>query len=203
MIHVSQAVIVEGRYDKIRLSSLIDALIVEVGGFGIFKDREKSDLIAHLAKTRGIIVLTDSDAAGFKIRNRIKNIAREGTVYHGYIPDILGKEKRKQSFSAEGKLGVEGMETQVLTEVFERIGIKSSPTEKRPENITVTDLFECGLTGGHNSGDKKKKLLKYLKLPEHLSTSMLIKCMDGLITKDELYELYEFSQKNQEPDEKI
>ena len=191
MIRVEQAVIVEGRYDKIRLSSLIDGLIVDVGGFRIFKDQEKAALIAHLAKTRGIIILTDSDAAGFKIRNRIKNIARSGTIYHAYIPDVMGKERRKSAYSAEGKLGVEGMDTAILKDAFDRIGVETAQAQTKKCGITTADLFLCGYTGGCDSRTKKAVLLRHLCLPEHLSTAMLLKCVDGLMTREALYEFAE------------
>ena len=189
MFHTQRAVIVEGKYDKIRLSSILDALIITTDGFGIFNNKEKQTLIKKLAKEKGLLILTDSDAAGFKIRNLIKNIADEENVIHAYIPDVFGKEKRKAEASKEGKLGVEGISEQMLLDAFSRAGVfaaESDSTERRL--ITNIDLYEYGLTGRENSSEKRKLLLKKLALPERLSTSSLIKILNTFVTCEEFIE---------------
>ena len=160
MIRLDKPVIVEGKYDKIKLSNFLDAVIIETDGFRIFSDKEKRAFIRTLAKTKGIIVMTDSDAAGYRIRNFIRNIAKNGEVINVYIPDICGKEKRKAEPSKEGKLGVEGMSEEVITEALTRAGVfhtEAPDTERRI--VTVTDLFEDGFTGNDNSRLRKEKLL--------------------------------------------
>lgn len=123
MIHIAQAIVVEGKYDKIKLSSILDAVILVTNGFRIFRDPEKMALIQYYARTTGVIVLTDSDRAGFQIRNYLKGAVRDGKLYHVYIPDIYGKEHRKEKPSAEGKLGVEGIRKDVLLEAFAKAEI--------------------------------------------------------------------------------
>lgn len=149
MIKIEQAIIVEGKYDKIKVSSFIDAVIIVTNGFGIFTDREKLELIRFYAMKTGIVILTDSDKAGFAIRNHIKGAVRNGKIYNVYIPDIMGKEKRKVKPSAEGKLGVEGVEKNIILKAFEKAGILTSECEKDDtQKITKTDLYLMGLSGG-------------------------------------------------------
>ena len=155
MIKINEAVIVEGKYDKIKLSNILDALIIETNGFGIYKDKERRDFIRRLAKERGLIILTDSDHSGFQIRNFIANCAKGGSVKHLYIPDIYGKERRKEQPSKEGKLGVEGISDDILIKLFPQ------------------------------AGKKKKKLLKQLNLPEFLSTNSLLDCLNSMMSKSE------------------
>ena len=186
MIKLDKAVIVEGKYDKIRLSGFIDAVIIETDGFRIFSNSEKKALIRRLAKTCGIIVMTDSDAAGFKIRNYIKNIAADGEVINVYIPDIFGKEKRKTEPSKEGKLGVEGINDDILKLAMEKAGVYhtfSHTTEKR--QVTVTDLFEDGITGTDNAKYRRCKLLKILGLPSRMSNSQFLKLINTFMTYDD------------------
>lgn len=186
MIKTDRAVIVEGKYDKIKLSSILDAVIIETDGFGLFKDKEKQSLIRKLAETRGILILTDSDSAGFKIRAFIKNIAPKGNIINAYIPDIFGKEKRKTEPSKEGKLGVEGVSPEILCEVLEKAGVmceKAVPKEGR--QITKLDLFEDGFSGGDNSAQKRAKLLKKLDLPERLSANALVEIINALLSFEE------------------
>lgn len=186
MLHLKQAVIVEGKYDKIKLSSMIDSLIITTDGFSIFKNKEKISLIKELAEKDGIIILTDSDSAGFKIRNYIKGCTPKGKIINIYIPEIFGKEKRKAEPSKEGKLGVEGISVKILTEAFEKAGITVSNNEKKESLIfTRARLFDDGLIGQANSEEKRKKLLKELSLPSVLSTTAILEVLNTMYTEDE------------------
>lgn len=190
MIKLKQAVIVEGKYDKIRLSALIDAPIIETNGFRIFKDREKVNLIKELAHKRGLLVLTDSDGAGFVIRNFLKGIVPPETVKHAYIPPILGKEKRKEKPSKEGTLGVEGMDEQTLLTAIRDSG--AAIGEEAPKNgtpITKEDFFALGLSGGANSAQKRKALLNRLSLPEYLSSKAMLQTLNCITSLEELQEI--------------
>lgn len=190
MIKVKEAVIVEGKYDKIKLSNILDALIIETNGFGIYKDKERLNFIRNLAKERGLIIITDSDHSGFQIRNFIANCAKNGSVKHIYIPDVYGKERRKLQPSKEGKLGVEGISDEILIRLFSDNGIKYESSQPR-EMITNYDLFEMGISGTPDAGKKKKKLLKQLKLPEFLSTNSLLSCLNSIMSKAEFKKLAE------------
>lgn len=186
MIKIDRVVIVEGKYDKIKLSSILDAVIIETDGFGIFNDKEKQKLIRRLAETKGLLIITDSDSAGFKIRSFIKGIVPAETVLHAYIPDILGKEKRKTEPSKEGKLGVEGIKPEIIINALERAGVfceEINETEKR--EITKLDLYEDGLSGKPDSDALRKKLLKYLDLPERLTSNALVQILNTFLTFDE------------------
>lgn len=184
MIHLSQAVIVEGKYDKIKLESVVDALIITTEGFSIFKDNEKKELIKALAKSVGIIILTDSDSAGFKIRNYIKNFVKDGKIYNVYVPDIFGKEKRKASPSKEGKLGVEGISPEIISDAIKAVGIEAQEAE-RTEIITRITLFDDGFIGQANSEQKRRQLLHELKLPEAMSVNSLLEVINRLFTVSE------------------
>lgn len=189
MIRVKEAVIVEGRYDRIKLSSLIDGLIIETGGFRVFKDKERLSLIRRLAKERGILILTDSDSAGFLIRNYLSGAVPKESIKHAYIPDVLGKEKRKEKPSKEGKLGVEGVSQQVLLKALERAGAiaQAEQTEEKPSvPISKTDLYLLGLSGGESSALKRNCLLKELELPEYLSANSFLQVLNCLMTLREL-----------------
>ncbi len=186
MIKIDEAIIVEGKYDKIKLSSIIDAVIIVTNGFGIFKDSEKLALIRYYAEKTGIIILTDSDSAGRKIRGYIKS-AVKGNIKNVYIPDIFGKEKRKRTSSAEGKLGVEGIDTKIILSAFEKAGITSSERTSPPD-ITKFTLYELGLSGGNNSSILRKELQKSLGLPSLLSASALIEVLNTMMTAEELSE---------------
>lgn len=190
MIKVKEAVIVEGKYDKIKLSNILDALIIETNGFGIYKDKERLSFIRNLAKERGLIIITDSDHSGFQIRNFIANCAKNGSVKHIYIPDVYGKERRKLQPSKEGKLGVEGISDEILIRLFSDNGIKYESSQPR-EMITNYDLFEMGISGTPDAGKKKKKLLKQLELPEFLSTNSLLSCLNSMMSKAEFKKLAE------------
>lgn len=189
MIKTDKAIIVEGKYDIIKLSRIVDALIIKTDGFGIFKDKEKQKLLRRLADEKGIIVLTDSDSAGFLIRKFLKSSVPEDKIIHVYIPDVYGKEKRKTQAGKEGKLGVEGISEEVLVEAFTKAGVicnQSLDEERR--FITNIDLYEAGLMGKDNSKEKRIKLMKALALPERLSTSSLLKILNTFVTYDEFIE---------------
>lgn len=186
MIHVAQAIIVEGKYDKIKLSSLLDAVILITNGFHIFHDAEKMALIRYYAKTTGIIILTDSDTAGFRIRNYLKGAVHDGKLFHVYIPDIYGKERRKLKPSAEGKLGVEGIDKNALLAAFEKAGVLTDEIPEKTDPITRYDLYELGLSGGADSKSKRKALQKRLHLPDLLSTASLLEVLNTMMTKTEL-----------------
>ncbi|MCD7890829.1 MAG: DUF4093 domain-containing protein [Ruminococcus sp.] len=185
MIKINEAIIVEGKYDKIKLCSIVDAVIIVTNGFGIFKDREKLELIRYYAKKTGIIILTDSDSAGAKIRGYIRGAVRDGRIVNVYIPDVFGKEKRKVKPSAEGKLGVEGISTKLLTEAFEKSGITSSESSTA-KDITSYTLYELGLSGGNGSRELRKKLQKSLGLPSLMSASSLIEVLNTMMDSAEL-----------------
>ena len=187
-IKLTEAVIVEGKYDKIKLSNILDAFIIETNGFAIFKDKSKLSFIKKLAKERGIIILTDSDHAGFMIRNYILSGVPKEQIKNVYIPDIFGKEKRKDIPSKEGKLGVEGMTKEVILESLEKAGV-SSTSSVCDNPITTVDFYDLGLTGGANSKAKRKAVCKALDLPEFLSTSSLISCINNFMTKEEFFDL--------------
>lgn len=188
MLKIKEAVIVEGKYDKIKLSNLIDTLIIETNGFAVFKDKKKLAFIRKLANERGIIVITDSDHSGFQIRNYISSSLPKDKIKHIYIPDIYGKEKRKKEPSKEGKLGVEGVDDKILLSLFEKANIEAQSVEKR-DLITSVDMFDLGLSGTPNATQNKKKLLKSLDLPEFLSTSSLISYLNSSMDKKEFYSL--------------
>ena len=188
MPEVREVIVVEGRYDKNALSQVVDAVILETSGFGVFHDAQKRKLLQSLAEKRGLIVLTDSDGAGFVIRNYIRSCVDPAFVKHAYIPDVYGKERRKKQPSKEGKLGVEGMRPQVLLEALRRAGatfIGEDAAAERPERITKTDLFRAGLSGGEGSREKRLALLHALDLPEHLTANALLDVLNAMMSRDE------------------
>ncbi|MCR5074400.1 MAG: DUF4093 domain-containing protein [Ruminococcus sp.] len=185
MIKINEAIIVEGKYDKIKLCSVVDAVIIVTDGFGIFKDAEKLALIRYYAEKTGIVILTDSDSAGRKIRGYIKGAVKNGVVKNVYTPDIFGKEKRKTKPSAEGKLGVEGIDCDILLAAFKKAGITASERECEPD-ITKLTLFELGLSGGSNSSAMRKQLQKRLGLPSLLSAGALIEVLNTMMSAEEL-----------------
>ncbi len=192
MIKIREAVIVEGKYDKIRLSGILDTVIIETDGFAVFKDKEKQRLIRFLAQKRGIIIMTDSDSAGFKIRSFIKGITNSENVKNVYMPDVYGKEKRKTEASKEGKLGVEGMKTEVIMSALQKAGVlceEKNHIERR--EITHTDFFEDGISGGENSSEIRKALARELDLPEKISSSSMLKIINTYMTFDEYKEVVE------------
>lgn len=189
MLRIKEAIVVEGRYDKNTLSQVVDTLILETAGFGIFKNPEQMALLRRAAQRRGLIVLTDSDGAGFVIRNRIRGAIPTAQVKHAYIPDVYGKERRKRRPGKEGKLGVEGMPPQVLEEVLRRAGatfLGEDPEEKPEEPpLTKADLMAAGLTGGADSAGRRQVLLKELELPEHMSANALLAVLNGCYSREE------------------
>lgn len=195
MIKVKEAIIVEGKYDKIKLSSIIDGLIITTNGFGIFNDKERQYLIRELAKKRGIIIMTDSDSAGFVIRNFLKGAVPKNQIKHAYIPDILGKEKRKDKRSKEGKLGVEGVSKNIILDALRKCGATCENTDSKivpdREKITKADFFIYGLTGGSNSSANRDILKKKLNLPENMTTNSLLAILNCLMTRDEFISICE------------
>lgn len=191
MEHIKEIIVVEGRYDKNTLSQAVDAIIIETNGFSIFNDREKTALIRRLGEDRGVIILTDSDGAGFLIRNHLKGSLHGIDLKEAYIPDVYGKEKRKRTASKEGKLGVEGMTKEVILSALRRAGatfLADEPFDRKNE-LTKYDLYELGLSGGENSEERRKALLKRIELPERLSTKALFEVLRVLYTKEELLKL--------------
>ncbi len=185
MIKLKQAIIVEGKYDKIRLSNLVDALIIPTNGFAIYKDKETAELIRTLAKKTGVIILTDSDSAGLQIRNALRNIVREGEVINVYIPDVRGKERRKRTPSKQGLLGVEGIDDEILLKAFERAGVFAEKSAAPKKPITKADLVELGLSGGKNSAAMRAALQKRLGLPERLSANLLLEILNVMFSREE------------------
>lgn len=191
MIKIREAIVVEGRYDKNTLAQVVDAPILETAGFGIMKDKLQLALLRRVAQARGLIVFTDSDGAGFVIRNFLKGSIEPQYLKHAYIPDIPGKERRKSAPGKEGKLGVEGMTPQVIIECLRRAGatIEGEESAVRTDEITKMDMFCLGLSGGPDSKTKRLALLKMLDLPAHLSSNGLLQALNLLYTKDEIYRL--------------
>ena len=187
MVKIKEAIVVEGRYDKNTLSQILDAPILETSGFGIFKDKQQMALLRKIAETRGLIVFTDSDGAGFVIRNHIKSAIPGKYLKHAYIPDIYGKEKRKAAPGKEGKLGVEGMTKEVILESLRRAGA-TIEGEDAPasQQITKQDLMELGLSGTPEASVKRLKLLKRLNLPERMSPNAMLQAMNLLYNLEEL-----------------
>lgn len=188
MLKIKEAIVVEGRYDKNTLSQIVDAPILETSGFGIMKDKQQLKLLRRVAQTRGLIIFTDSDGAGFVIRNFLKGAIEAKYLRHAYIPDISGKERRKAAPGKEGKLGVEGMTPQVITDALRKAGatVLGEETARSAGNITKQDMMEMGLSGGQNSSVLRKQLLKKLDLPEHMSANALLQAVNLLYSLDEL-----------------
>ena len=199
MLRIREAVAVEGRYDKNALSQVVDTLILETGGFQIFQDPERMALLRRAAEKRGLIVLTDSDGAGFVIRNRIKGAIPGRYLKHAYIPDLPGKERRKRRPGKEGKLGVEGMTPQVLEEVLRRAGATflegDAPRTGAIPPLTKADLMAAGLAGGMDSARRRQALLRRLDLPEHMTANALLAVLNACYTRREAEELLEMTEK--------
>ena len=183
---------VEGRYDKNAVSQVVDCTVIETSGFGVFSDKDKVALLRRLADKRGLIILTDSDRAGFFIRGRLRGMLGDANVKQAYIPDVAGREKRKPSPSREGKLGVEGMSAHVIIEALQRAGATFDDSDQRStegDAITKTDLFDIGLTGGSGSAEKRRELLNRLDLPQRLSANALLDVLNILYTREEFFEM--------------
>lgn len=192
MVKIKEAIVVEGRYDKNTLSQIVDAPILETAGFGIFKDKQQMALLRKIAETRGLIVFTDSDGAGFVIRNHIKSAIPGKYLKHAYIPDIPGKEKRKAAPGKEGKLGVEGMSREIILEALRRSGATIAGEEGTASNaITKQDLMALGLSGGPDASAKRLALLKKLDLPEHMSPNAMLQALNLLYSLEELTQMIE------------
>ena len=185
---ITPAIVVEGKYDKIRLDSVVDAVILVTGGFRIYHNAEQLALIRHYAETTGIVILTDADAAGFQIRSYLKSTIRSGTIYHVYIPGIHGKEQRKRLPSAEGLLGVEGMDSDTLTLALERAGVFDAVPRKRGD-ITPAILYQYGLTGTADCTERRAALLHAMRLPSHLSVKGLCEVLSTMTDADGLENL--------------
>ena len=187
MIRIREAIIVEGRYDKNTLAQVVDAPILETSGFGIFHDSQRLALLRRLAETRGIIVLTDSDGAGFVIRNYLRGAIDPTQVKHAYIPDVAGKERRKRTASKEGKLGVEGMRPEILLQALRNAGADFEDAQAAPahEPVTKQDFFTLGLSGRPDSAAKRAALLQALSLPAHMSANALLQAVNVLFSREE------------------
>ena len=191
MVKIREAIVVEGRYDKNTLSQIVDAPILETSGFGIFKDKKQLELLRKVAKSRGLIVFTDSDGAGFVIRNHLKSAIDGKYLKHAYIPDIPGKERRKSAPGREGKLGVEGMSPEIILQALRRAGATIEEEDAPARNsITKQDLLELGLSGGANSSEKRRLLLNKLDLPEHMSANAMLQALNLLYSAEELRSIF-------------
>ena len=186
MIKIDKVIVVEGKYDKIRLANIVDATIITTEGFRIFKDKEKRELIRILALKKGIIIMTDSDRAGQMIRKHIENIVKGAEIKNVYLPFIKGKEKRKVKPSADGNVGVEGTDDEIIINSLKMNGIIGEEKQKNKEPITKTDLYNLGLTGGKDSSAKREKLLLKLGFPTFLSTNTLLEILNSLYTLSEV-----------------
>lgn len=188
-MRIQEAIVVEGRYDKAALAGVVDTLILDTAGFGVFKDGERLALLRRLAAKRGLIVLTDSDGAGFVIRGYLKGAIPKEQLKHAYIPDVAGKERRKRAPGREGKLGVEGMPAQVLRDALLRAGatvLDGTAPERPAGDLTPADLFALGLSGVPDAAARRAELLRRLDLPEHMSAKALLAALNALYTPDEL-----------------
>ncbi|MCI9553799.1 toprim domain-containing protein [uncultured Oscillibacter sp.] len=188
MERIREVIVVEGRYDKNTVSQVVDATVVTLGGFAVFNDKEKLAFLRRLAEKRGLILLTDSDGAGFLLRNYLKGALPKDKVKQAYIPDVKGKERRKRKGGKEGKLGVEGMSPTVLLEALRRGGatFEGEVPPERGQAVTKADLFALGLSGGEGSAERRRRLLKRLDLPEHLTSNGMLEALNLLFTREEL-----------------
>ena len=192
MVKIKEAIVVEGRYDKNTLSQIVDAPILETSGFGIFKDKQQLALLRRVAENRGLIVFTDSDGAGFVIRNHLKSVIPAKFLKHAYIPDIYGKEKRKAAPGKEGKLGVEGMRPEIILDALRKAGATMDGEQvSSRQQITKQDLMELGLSGGKDSSALRLQLLKKLDRPQHMSANAMLQALNLLYSLEELVEIVE------------
>lgn len=190
MVRIKEAIVVEGRYDKNTLSQIVDAPILETSGFGIFKDKAQMALLRKVAEKRGLIVFTDSDGAGFVIRNHIKSAIPGAFLKHAYIPDVMGKERRKSAPGREGKLGVEGMSREIILAALRRCGATiEGESSAYVHQITKQDFVELGLSGGKDSSERRQMLIRKLGLPEHMSANALLQALNLLLSLEELRQL--------------
>lgn len=189
MIKTDKVIVVEGKYDKIRLENIVDATIIPTDGFGIFKNKELLQLLRKLADARGLIVLTDSDSAGFMIRSYLSGSIDNKKITNIYIPELFGKEKRKDAPSAEGLLGVEGVDDKVIIKAFEAAGIGTKKSDSTRRSVTKSDLYELGFIGRENSATLRKNLLIALSLPQRISSNRLPEIINMLYSYDEFIEI--------------
>lgn len=194
MVRIREAILVEGRYDANTVHQVVDTVILETGGFRIFNNADQLKLIRRIAATRGLIILTDSDGAGFVIRNFIKSALPIDQIKQAYVPDILGKERRKRQSSKEGKLGVEGMSSNIILEALRRAGAtfldnSSAISSPQIKAITKADFFCWGLSGGADSTVRRQKLIKALDLPSHMSANALLAFINAVSTREEIERL--------------
>ena len=191
MVKIQEAIVVEGRYDKNTLSQIVDAPIIQTDGFGIMNDKSQLAFIRRVAEQRGVIILTDSDGAGFVIRNYLKGALLADHVKHAYIPDVLGKERRKSTPGKEGKMGVEGMTPEVILDCLKKAGatIVGETSRRCVGDISKADMFDLGLSGSKGSKARRMQLLKFLDMPEHMSSNALLDALNMLYTKEEFLKL--------------
>ncbi|MBR5479834.1 MAG: DUF4093 domain-containing protein [Clostridia bacterium] len=192
MLKIKEAIIVEGRYDKNKLSQIVDTLILETSGFGVFNDKEKRVLFKRICEQKGVIILTDSDGAGFIIRNHLKGVLPKEKVKHAYIPQIAGKEKRKSAASKEGFLGVEGVNDVVIIDALIKAGATLQSDDSTPETkipITKTDFYEDGLSGGEASAKLRQEVLKICNLPSHMTANAMLEAINILFTYEQYKEI--------------
>lgn len=187
-IHVSQIVVVEGKYDAIKLDSIIDGIIIPVNGFSVYKDEEKKELLKTLGRKNGIILITDSDYAGFKIRNYLQNICHDSQITNVYVPRIQGKESRKDKPSKEGLLGVEGIDQNIILKCLKDAGVSAEETRHKSD-MTYADLYELGLSGGENSAKNREKLMNKLNIPNKLSKKSMLEVLNRMTTKEEINQI--------------
>jgi len=204
VLRIREAIVVEGRYDKNALAQVVDTVIIETAGFGVFKDGERLKLLRRLAAERGLVVLTDADGAGFVIRNYLKGAIDPALVKHAYIPDTPGKERRKRTPGKEGKLGVEGMRPQVLEQALLRAGVtvlenRTDVSRETSYNqpITKVDLYALGLSGGAGAAERRRDLLKKLELPERMSANAMLAALNIFCTREEILEICSGENKSQ------
>lgn len=192
MVRIKEAIIVEGRYDVNKVRQLVDTVVIATGGFSIFNDKEKLKMIRRIAEQRGVLILTDSDGAGFVIRNYLKGALPKERVHHAYIPQIAGKEKRKTHSSKEGTLGVEGVPDEVILETLRRAGatVVDGEQNEKPQ-ITKADFYEWGLSGRSGSTERRQELLKALNLPKHITANALLEFINAVADYDEVLGIIE------------
>ena len=190
MIRVREAIVVEGRYDANKLRQIVNAPVFETAGFGVMNDKKLLSLLRRVAEKRGLIILTDPDGAGFVIRNFLRGALPKDRVLHAYVPDIYGKERRKEKPGKEGKLGVEGMDEATILRALRNAGVQASDSGKERTPITKFDLYACGLSGHEGSQAARKKLLHALDLPERMSANALLQALNVLYDREEFLRTY-------------
>ena len=190
MLDVKQAIVVEGRYDANKLRQLVNAPVFETSGFGVMNDKKLLSLLRRVEEKRGLIILTDPDAAGFVIRNFLRGALPRDRVLHAYVPDVYGKERRKEKSGKEGKLGVEGMDGETILRALQNAGIQANDSGKAHDPITKYDLYTCGLSGGSGSRARRLRLLKALDLPEHMSANALLQALNVLYDREEFLRIH-------------